>query len=521
MQATPEFIGPYKIVRELGRGAMGTVYLGFQESLGRDLAIKVMAPEFVRDQEFVERFRREGRIAAKLRHSHIVQVYDFGDRDGAYYIAMEYLGSRTLKDLVREKGRLSVEEAVRLCDQLLDALEHAHSQGIVHRDIKPANVMVTDQGDAALTDFSIAHMKSASKLTQTGSVLGTPEYMAPEQFEGKSDARSDLYSTGVILYEMLTGFSPFHAETIAEVMKKQLFVAPDPPAVVDFTIPEALSQVVVKCLAKEPEGRCQNAADMRKALREAVSTSRPVGTQAPTVSSAAPVGPKSADPVTLRSCPVCNKPVQQQRFCPGCGHDMSRPARPAAAATAPAATAAPAAPPLKPPPPARLDLRPSESLTGKSSAPPAPAGPPAPEPRPEPVTRAEKPQVSLEPPRVIESMAVSAGAPLSSTPPVPKGWALFTFLEEQGFTALVTAAVGSFLMAVPYGLSVTPATASLALGSLLGMLCAIPCSLLFCVFLFFRRASPWMVLRPLLVVGVMVICLAIVIKIMAEKGMAT
>ena len=160
-------------------------------------------------------------------------------------------------------------------------------------------------------------------------------------------------------------------------------------------------------------------------------------------------------------------------------------------------------------------------MTGKSAPPSAPAATAAPEPRPEPVTRAEKPQVSLEPPRVIESVAVSAGAPLSSTPPVHKGWGLCTFLEDQGFIALFTAAAGSFLMAVPYGLFVTPATHSLALGSLLGMLCAIPCALLFCTFLFFRRSSPWMVLRPLLVVGVMVFCLAIVIKMLAEKGMAT
>lgn len=277
MNVTPESIGGYKVIRELGRGAMGTVYLANQESLGRELAIKIMAPEFTRDPEFVARFRREGQIAARLRHPNIVQVYDFCDRDGLYFIAMEYLGSRTLKSLVQERGRVPIDEACRLTHQVLSALEHAHAQGIIHRDIKPANVMLTDQGEAALTDFSIAQMKSASRLTATGSVLGTPEYMAPEQFEGKSDSRADLYATGILLYEMLTGFSPFHAETIAEIMKKQLLVAPDPPAVVDFTIPEPISAVVVKSLVKDPDQRYQSAAEMRQALVEAVRAARQAG----------------------------------------------------------------------------------------------------------------------------------------------------------------------------------------------------------------------------------------------------
>lgn len=286
MSNLPERIGDYPVLSELGRGAMGVVYLCQHPHLGRKLAVKVMAAQVANEADFVERFRREGAMAAKLRHPHIVQVYDQSSRDGVFFIAMEYLGSRTLKDLLRESGPLAVPEACRLIDQLLSALEHAHGEGVVHRDIKPSNVMVTDQGQLALTDFSIAFSESTEKLTRTGMAVGTPEYMAPEQFDGKADARSDLYAAGILLYEMLTGFTPFQAPTLTEVMKKQVLLEPEPLNVVDFTIPEAISQWTARALSKEPQQRFASAAEMREALKVAVQApSRPAEAAAGNVAS--------------------------------------------------------------------------------------------------------------------------------------------------------------------------------------------------------------------------------------------
>jgi serine/threonine-protein kinase len=301
MAEQPELIGDYKVIRELGRGAMGVVYLAVHPSLGRQLAIKVMARELARDPEFLERFRREGEAAAKLRHPNIVQVFDFAQRDGLYFIAMEYLGAATLKDLLLESGQLPVERACAMMDQLLSALALAHSKGIVHRDIKPANVMLTDEGSIALTDFSVAHMKESSKLTQTGAIVGTPEYMAPEQFDGVWDARSDVYATGIVFYELLTGLSPFRSATMTEVMRKQLLTVPDPPALVDFTVPQAVSQVVSQSLEKEPEKRFQSADEMRQAIAAALEETR-AGASAvrdpnePEVRPPLPAGPAPTSP---------------------------------------------------------------------------------------------------------------------------------------------------------------------------------------------------------------------------------
>ncbi|MBT9582393.1 serine/threonine protein kinase [bacterium] len=296
MSKLPEFIGDYKVVSELGRGAMGVVYLCEHPHLGRQLAVKVMAAPLADEPDFVERFRREGVTAAKLRHPHIVQVYDQSSRDGVFYIAMEYLGSRTLRDLLRESGPMSVPDACRLMDQLLSALEHAHAQSVVHRDIKPSNIMVTDQGQVALTDFSIAFSAASEKMTRTGMALGTPEYMAPEQFDGKTDARSDLYAVGIILYEMLTGFTPFQAPTLTEVMKKQVLLDPEPLCQVDFTIPEAISRWTTRALSKDPGQRFSSASEMRQALQAA--------TQAPPVADTIRVEPAPVPPPPTRLNPA-------------------------------------------------------------------------------------------------------------------------------------------------------------------------------------------------------------------------
>lgn len=257
----PEQIGIYQVVRELGRGAMGVVYLCVHPGLGRQVAVKVLSGQVAGEADFLERFRREGEMAARLRHPNIVQVYDFSNDADVYFIVMEYLGSQTLKS-----GARPLAEAVRLLDQLLAALEHAHERGVIHRDLKPSNILVTDSGDVALTDFGIAYSAANQKLTRTGTAMGTPEYMAPEQFDGKTDARTDLYAVGIIFYEMLTGFTPFHAETLTEVMKNQVMKTQAPLSEVDFTIPPAISNLVDKVLSKEPEERFQSAREMREAL---------------------------------------------------------------------------------------------------------------------------------------------------------------------------------------------------------------------------------------------------------------
>ncbi len=466
---------------------MGTVYLAYQDNLGRELAIKLMAPEFVRDEEFVERFRREGRIAAKLRHPNIVQVYDFCDREGLYFIAMEYLGSRTLKNYVQDHGRVPVEDSIRLIDQLLAALDHAHRQGIVHRDIKPANVMVTDGNDAALTDFSIAQMKSASKLTQTGSVLGTPEYMAPEQFEGKTDSRSDLYACGVILYEMLTGFSPFHADTIAEIMKRQLFTAPDPPSAVDFTIPEPISQVVVKSLAKNPDDRYQTAADMRAAMRNALSTA---GSQA---SVAAPI------PAELRALRV---------------QEAEKKTVPPLAEARRASDKTPVQPlktnPLDPAktPPRKLDLR-------ANGEPPSIVIRPNP---PPPLDTAvdKKPSITLAPARPsLESVVEPVVAPPPSTPtgmeknsipapppeleeePATESGGFFGFIEDEGTTIVALAGIASLGLMLPASHWSGEMVGTLAVGGVVGLVCLLPLCLLLTLFMFMRRVPIMRAVAPM------------------------
>ncbi len=269
MQLEPGYIfGNFQIVKALGQGATGTVYLARQTNLGRECALKVLAPELVRDGKFLERFRREGQIAASLRHNHIVRIFDLVEADGAFAIAMDYIEGVELQKLLENGEKLSVTRALRIMLPVFEAVEYAHSKGVVHRDIKPANILIEDaSGDAFLTDFSIARMAGADKLTQTGTIIGTPEYMAPEQFDGKDvDGRADLYAATLILYEMLAGLNPFRGETLAEVVKKQILDLP-PPLRSLADIPPALEAIIHKGLSKGPEDRIQTAKEMKETLR--------------------------------------------------------------------------------------------------------------------------------------------------------------------------------------------------------------------------------------------------------------
>src|ERR687892_1840272 len=225
------FDGRYRILRKLGSGGMANVYLAEDEELGRRVAIKILNERYANDESFIERFRREAKSAAGLSHPNIVSIYDRGKAEGTYYIAMEYLDGRSLKELIVSRGPAPVNVAIEYARQILDALRFAHRNGIVHRDIKPHNVIVDAEGRVKVTDFGIARA-GASQMTEVGSIMGTAQYLSPEQARGGDvSGASDLYSVGIVLHEMLTGTVPFNGETPVEIAMKHLQQTPAPPSV--------------------------------------------------------------------------------------------------------------------------------------------------------------------------------------------------------------------------------------------------------------------------------------------------
>jgi serine/threonine-protein kinase len=262
--------GRYRVLRRLGSGGMADVWLAEDNHLQRQVALKVLHRRFAQDREFVERFRREAEHAAGLQHPNIVAVYDRGEFEGTYYIAMQYVEGPTLKDVI--EGGLTPDRAVALIRQVLEAARFAHRHGIVHRDLKPQNVIVDSEGKAVVTDFGIARA-GVSEITQTGSVMGTPHYLSPEQAQGfETTSVSDLYSIGVILYEALTGRVPFEGESAVAVAMKQVSQTPQRPSSINPRISPALDAVVMRALEKEPGQRFQSAdafiAALDAAMRE-------------------------------------------------------------------------------------------------------------------------------------------------------------------------------------------------------------------------------------------------------------
>ncbi len=256
----------YQIVSRIGSGGMADVYCAQDLQLGRKVALKLLYRRFAEDEEFVERFRREASSAAGLQHANVVGVYDRGEWDGTYYIAMEYLEGRSLKQLITESGPLAPLAAIDIAEQILKAARFAHRRGVIHRDIKPHNVIIDEEGRAKVTDFGIARA-GASDMTETGSIMGTAQYLSPEQAQGHAvSARSDLYAIGIVLYEMLAGRVPFDGESAVTIALKQVSEAPVPPSAYNAAVPAELDAVVLRALEKEPEQRFADADEFIAAL---------------------------------------------------------------------------------------------------------------------------------------------------------------------------------------------------------------------------------------------------------------
>ncbi len=300
------FDGRYQILRKLGAGGMANVYLAEDQELGRRVAIKILNDRHANDEQFVERFRREAKNAAALSHPNIVSIYDRGEAEGTYYIAMEYLDGRSLKELILSRGDAPVAVVVEYARQILSALRFAHRHGIVHRDIKPHNVLVDGEGRVKVTDFGIARA-GTSQMTEAGSIVGTAQYLSPEQARGGDvDQRSDLYSLGVLMYEMLTGEVPFSGDTPVEIAMKHLSQTPAPPSTKRADVPRELDMVVMRSLAKDPGDRYQSADEMEADLDR---VARGVGVAPQTEETATQImrspmaGPMSATAATMITPP--------------------------------------------------------------------------------------------------------------------------------------------------------------------------------------------------------------------------
>jgi len=263
-------LGRYEVIGELGQGAMGIVYKAKDPLIDRVVAIKTINLGLALDEkeEYESRFYQEAKAAGRLNHPNIVTIFDVGKSGDVAYIAMELLEGRELRDIMNDGGLLPVEQVLDIVAQVAQGLAYAHEHEIVHRDVKPSNIMVIRDGHVKITDFGIARMASSAVRTQTGMVLGSPKYMSPEQVMGKAlDQRSDIFSLGVMLYEMLTGQAPFNGENVNAIMYQTLNAVPAPPNTINPAVPEMANFIVAKALAKKLEDRYQNARDFAVDLR--------------------------------------------------------------------------------------------------------------------------------------------------------------------------------------------------------------------------------------------------------------
>jgi eukaryotic-like serine/threonine-protein kinase len=270
------FADRYQVIEKIGAGGMGRVYKVYDTKVKEKIALKIIKPEIASDEKTIERFGQELRAARRIAHRNVCRMFDLGEHAGTHYITMEYVPGETLKNVIRMTGPLSVGVAVDYARQIADGLEEARRWGIVHRDLKPQNVLIDPTGTARIMDFGIARSVQARELTAEGVVIGTPEYMSPEQAEGQEvDHRSDLYSLGMILYEMVTGKSPFESRTPLGVLVKQKIELPRPPRQLNPQVPESVEVLILKCLAKDRNQRYQTAAEVRDALEKIESSWKP------------------------------------------------------------------------------------------------------------------------------------------------------------------------------------------------------------------------------------------------------
>lgn len=265
----------YEIIRSIGEGGMANVYLGYDTILDRNVAIKVLRGDLSNDEKFVRRFQREALSASSLAHPNIVEMYDVGEDDGTYYIVMEYVEGKTLKQLIKKRGTLTLSETIDIMSQLTDGMAHAHDSYIIHRDLKPQNIMIKDDGQIKITDFGIAMALNATQLTQTNSVMGSVHYLPPEQASGKGcTIKSDIYSMGIIFYELLSGSLPFRGENAVEIALKHMreplpSLREDNPA-----IPQSIENIIKRATAKNPKNRYETARDMHEDLLTALDDDR-------------------------------------------------------------------------------------------------------------------------------------------------------------------------------------------------------------------------------------------------------
>ncbi|MBN1221720.1 MAG: protein kinase [Candidatus Aminicenantes bacterium] len=261
------FARRYQIIEELGKGGMGKVYKANDIEIKEKIAIKLIKPEISTDKKIIERFQNELRFARKIRHKNVCQMYDLNSEDGTYYITMEYIEGENLRDMIRMSGRLGIGTAFSIARQICEGLAEAHKLGVIHRDLKPSNIMIDKEGRVRIMDFGIARSLKEKSITGVGVIMGTPEYMSPEQVEGKdSDRSSDIYSLGTILYEMVTGRAPFGGDTALAVAMKHKTEMPKDPRESNTQLSEELSSVILKCLEKDKDKRYQSAEELRSVL---------------------------------------------------------------------------------------------------------------------------------------------------------------------------------------------------------------------------------------------------------------
>ncbi len=267
-------LGGFKIERELGRGGMGVVYKGHELSLNRKVALKVLSQALCRDEEFIKRFKREAQVIAALNHPNIVNILSYGEEQGSYYFAMEYIAGKDLGQILKEKRSIPLDETLSIAAQVASALAEAGPRGVVHRDLKPSNIMIDDVGRAKVTDFGVAHFEgSDAKLTRTGLFLGTPEYASPEQATGRTlDVRSDIYALGAVLYRMLSGKPPITGESPLAVVTKIATEPVTPIGQINTALPKPVCDLIDKMMAKDPDERFQTPKDVLIAIDHCVDT---------------------------------------------------------------------------------------------------------------------------------------------------------------------------------------------------------------------------------------------------------